>query len=439
MHDRADDRKSSALPRGPPAHSGPFPKISPTLSCFVLLATTLYYSLAEEHGPGGRLWQQHPTTLFAQSSLVTSVYWILLFLLQLLYLWCVWSSNVVYAAAAARVGPHFVVSSLLLSAFVHLWVRSHFWLAELPLLASFFTLSSAYFRHPNTPLAIHVGAVAGPLAWNFAALYWAGAAALRSTHPVAKIAAHLSICGWLAYGTFYLVTYKDYVVGFALSLLSASTAVGTSSTGLRELPLQSALAFAVAAVLFIVSLAVASPGLLGREPFARGRIVSEDRERAPLLACDGRQTKRRLVSGRRSDEVERDAVVLVGQGTGAGSEGAGSEGAGSEGVTPGAELTDSALHSKMITERSAFDWWTEQLRGCTVHWTHLGRPARAQTGVAARENLKSTARLRALCSIVRTVRQPTRVAAAQGRPPAAAASPSGIEISQAQFEEDKNE
>lgn len=134
-----------------------------------------------------------------------------------------WSSNAVYAVAAARVGAHFVASSLLLSAFVHLWVRSHFWLAELPLLASFFNLSFAYFRHCNTPLAIHVGAVAGPLAWNFAALYWAGAAAVRSGHLVARIAAHLSIWGWLGYGAFYLVTYKDYVVGFALSVLSACT------------------------------------------------------------------------------------------------------------------------------------------------------------------------------------------------------------------------
>jgi hypothetical protein len=83
--------------------------------------------------------------------------------------------------------------------------------------------SFAYFRHSNTPLAIHVGAVAGPLAWNFAALHWAGAAAVRATHLVARIAAHLSICSWLAYGVFYLVTYKDYVVGFALSLLSACT------------------------------------------------------------------------------------------------------------------------------------------------------------------------------------------------------------------------
>ena len=40
------------------------------------------------------------------------------------------------------------------------------------------------------------------------------------------------------------------------------------------------------AVLFVSSLAVAVPGLLGHDPFKRGAIVEEDRERAPLLADD---------------------------------------------------------------------------------------------------------------------------------------------------------
>jgi hypothetical protein len=37
-------------------------------------------------------------------------------------------------------------------------------------------------------------------------------------------------------------------------------------------------------LLFVVSLAVGVPGIFGKEPFKRGEIVSEDRERAPLLA-----------------------------------------------------------------------------------------------------------------------------------------------------------
>lgn len=38
------------------------------------------------------------------------------------------------------------------------------------------------------------------------------------------------------------------------------------------------------ALLFVVSVAIAAPGIFGKDPFKRGDIVSEDRERAPLLA-----------------------------------------------------------------------------------------------------------------------------------------------------------
>jgi len=38
------------------------------------------------------------------------------------------------------------------------------------------------------------------------------------------------------------------------------------------------------ALLFVASAAVAAPGAFGKDPFKRGDVVSEDRERAPLLA-----------------------------------------------------------------------------------------------------------------------------------------------------------
>ena len=139
----------------------------------------------------------------------------------MIYLWSLWSSSLVYRSAATNIGGHYVASNLLLFGFVHLWVRSHLWLAELLLVINFFNLSFAYFRHPNTPLAIHLGALAGPLAWNFAALYWVGAVAVRATNLAARITAHLSIWGWLTYGLFYLVAYKDFAIGLALSALAA--------------------------------------------------------------------------------------------------------------------------------------------------------------------------------------------------------------------------
>jgi hypothetical protein len=72
MHDQADNSGSAGGPSGPAGLSS---KVLASLSYLILLATTLYYSLAEERVPGDRLWQQQSTTLFAQSSLVTSAYW----------------------------------------------------------------------------------------------------------------------------------------------------------------------------------------------------------------------------------------------------------------------------------------------------------------------------------------------------------------------------
>ena len=62
-----------------------------------------------------------------------------------------------------------------------------------------------------------------------------------------------------------------------------ATGVGQLLTK-HPLQLQWIFAFVIGGLLFVLSLAVGIPGLLGKDPFKRGEIVSEDRERAPLLA-----------------------------------------------------------------------------------------------------------------------------------------------------------
>ena len=221
-------------------------KISTGLSYLILLVTAFYYTFNqpnEGHGPHHRFWQGQPPTPFAQNSIITSIYWylippphptlsnhsttnppsllrLILFALQLVYAYSLWSSSQTYLLAAANIGTHYITSNLLLFGFIHLWVRSHFWLAELLLIINFFNLSFAYFRHSTTPRLIHIGTVAGPLAWNFVALYWVGAVAFHSTHIVGRIVANVFIWGWLGYGVFFLAAYKDYTMGFALSVLA---------------------------------------------------------------------------------------------------------------------------------------------------------------------------------------------------------------------------
>lgn len=265
-------------------------KITTSISYLLLLITSFYYTFNaphEGHYARGRIWDHNISTPFAQSSLLTSLYWLALFILQLGYAWSLYSSDKAYVSAAANIGTHFVASNLLLFGFVHLWVRSHFVLAELLVVVNFFNLSAAYFRHSTTPRVIHVATVSGPLAWNFVAMYWVGAVMVHTNHQVARLVANVFIWGYLAYGTFFLAAYKDYTMGYALSILSFSTGVGQFLTRPHVIQLQWIFAFTIGGLLFVLSTAVGVPGMLGgRDPFPRGAVVSEDRERAPLLADD---------------------------------------------------------------------------------------------------------------------------------------------------------
>lgn len=65
-----------------------------------------------------------------------------------------------------------------------------------------------------------------------------------------------------------------------------ATGVGQFLTKPHLLQLQWIFAFSIGGLLFLLSLAVGMPGLLGRDLVPRGAVVSEDQERAPLLADD---------------------------------------------------------------------------------------------------------------------------------------------------------
>lgn len=69
------------------------------------------------------------------------------------------------------------------------------------------------------------------------------------------------------------------------TVLTIGIATGVSQFFTKIFAFQWIFAFTIGAVLFVVSLLVAFPALVGRdELFARGEVVNEDRERAPLLA-----------------------------------------------------------------------------------------------------------------------------------------------------------
>lgn len=201
-------------------------RVLTALSWLLVVITSIYYDLrrpTEGAHHRSTIWGQNHRrhTPFAMNPIITSLYWLVLYILQIGYVWHLYSGNSTYVHAAANVGSHFIAHNLLLFGFIHLWCRSHFWLAEMLLIINFANLSAAYFRHSRTPRFIHIPVVSGPLAWNFVALYWCGAAAVNAHSLPARILANIAIWGILFYGAFFLVAYKDYTMGFALSVLSA--------------------------------------------------------------------------------------------------------------------------------------------------------------------------------------------------------------------------
>jgi hypothetical protein len=146
---------------------------------------------------------------------------IVLFLIQIPYLAAIFqSSNTESLTTALNLAPHFIFNNLLWFGFIHLWTRSYFWWAELLVIVNFFQLTFTYFRYHSTTKLTHAAVLAGPLAFSFVALYWVGAAAVNSHHFPGRLVANIFIWTWAVYGGFYLFVFKDWTLGFALSVLS---------------------------------------------------------------------------------------------------------------------------------------------------------------------------------------------------------------------------
>lgn len=266
-----------------------------TIASWLLLVATSITSTFS--APPGRHTAHHPThrdartiwaqnsanpTPFALNAVLTSIFWIALFALQLGYIQRLFSADAPSVAAAANVGSHFILHNLLTSAFVSLWTRGDFWWAELLLALDFFNMAALYFTHAAAPAFVHAPAVAGPFAWLFIALLWDGAAMVNAHGFVARMVANVTVWGLLVVGMFFLAVFRDVAMGFALSYLAACLAVGQMGT--RFVALQWIFAWVIAGVLFVCSLVVAVPAVLGTKLEELVDCAEEeDRERQPLL------------------------------------------------------------------------------------------------------------------------------------------------------------
>ncbi|POR32270.1 DUF1774-domain-containing protein [Tolypocladium paradoxum] len=278
-------------------------KILTLLTWVLSVVVSVYYTVHEPHDGftiRRRIWDQnylYPSA-FTMNDVIADVYWSVsltlcarthawpvgLFILQFGYITHLFSKNNDTVHAAASVGSHFILNNLFHFAFVMLFVRSHFHWAELILIINFVNLSALYFRHNTYPRFIHAPTVSGPLAWTFVAIYWNGALMVHHQQSlVARVFGNIFIWSILVYGMFFIVVFKDYTMGFALSILAA--AIGVAQFTRHIIALQWIFAFIIMAILFIMTILVAVPAWTGRDYRWRraAAAAAADQERAPLL------------------------------------------------------------------------------------------------------------------------------------------------------------
>jgi len=261
-------------------------KVTTLLSFLLQFVTTLYYqfNVAKDghwhHTIPGESWAH--ITPFTVSHVFMDIYWVVLWISQIVFVWHLFSRKDELIKASAAVGSHFILFNLLHFAWVMLWVRNHTIWSELILIINFFNVLSVYLRYSTAPRLIHLSVSVLPLVYIYFMILWNGAVAVHCHGLVCRIFANVAIWGIAVFAGFFLVAFKDYYVGFATAFLAAGLGVGQFFT--KVIALQWPFAFAVMAVVFLSTLVVAVPGIFGT---TTGHEASgRSGERAPLLRED---------------------------------------------------------------------------------------------------------------------------------------------------------
>ncbi|EAU29566.1 predicted protein [Aspergillus terreus NIH2624] len=256
------------------------------LSWLLVVIVGIYYTVHAPHDVkhGHAIFKQanRHTTPFSQSTVVAEIFWILLLLSQLSYVYHLFHRDAAVVTATANIGAHFVLNNLLIFAWILLWTRNHYWGAEVILIANYLNLNTAYWRHRTLPALVHLPAIAGPFAWTLMALFWNGAVAVDSNSFAARIAANVFIWVIFTVGLGHMMSTQDDLLGYSLSLLTLGLAL--KQFAIKTIALQWIFAFVIFAVFFVESLYISTTKYAGRDIFFRKHaVVSEDREREPLL------------------------------------------------------------------------------------------------------------------------------------------------------------
>lgn len=223
-------------------------------------------------------------TPFTANIIVTFVYWILLYILQVSFIVQIFVPNMdsaVRVDATRHVGWHFTVFNVFSFLWSILFAKKHFFWSEVVLILNFFNILTLYFGHKTygiKPITnwvlIHLSTAALPLSWLMFAIFWNGAVLFHVHKFVGRIIANVLIWDFLLVPGMFLFAYNDWGVGLSSSMLVFGLAFGQLFTKLFAL--QWIFAFIIAGILLVLSLVAAITGSLSPE-----RSITD--ESAPLI------------------------------------------------------------------------------------------------------------------------------------------------------------
>lgn len=221
-------------------------------------------------------------TPFSGSVLVTLLYWLVLYILQVGFITQVLFPNLNAAyndSTTKHVGLHFIIFNVGSFLWSILFAKKHFFFSEVVLIINLVNILGLYFTHKTytiKPLAnwilVHLAGVALPFSWLLYAVFWNGAVLFHIHKLFGRIVANVLIWDFLLIPGAFIVLFDDWGVGLSSSVLTFGLGWGQLFT--KAFALQWIFAFIISGILFLSSVAVAF----------RGSLRTETAETAPLLS-----------------------------------------------------------------------------------------------------------------------------------------------------------
>lgn len=265
-----------------------------TILSFVVSAYYSIFYLGGRHGLG----HDHPfhagNTPFTANIFFIFSFWVVLTVLQLLFLVQFYAKDSRIVAQASSVTWHFTLFNLLQAYWAYLFSRkSSYWAAEVVVVLNFINVMSLYITHKPYAirplshwLAIHIPTTAMPLAWLLYTIFWNGAVMLHVHRSlVGRVLANILVWEFLAVPALFLILYRDWGFGLASSFLTWGLGVGQFFT--RVIALQWVFAFIIAGLVFVLSIIVAVPSLAPAQLEAARQEVIRNEQAAVLQRAAG--------------------------------------------------------------------------------------------------------------------------------------------------------